>query len=175
MTPGISELRGFIRDFPDWPEKGIIFRDISPLLADSEAFCRAVEALAGPFEDERIDYVAAIEARGFIFGSAVAERLHAGFVPVRKQGKLPGDTLSATYDLEYGRNTLEIHKDCIKKGSRVLLVDDVLATGGTMAASAYLVESSGGEIAGMSFLIELSALKGREKLKGYNIKSVIIY
>jgi len=168
-------LAEFIRDIPDWPKKGILFRDITPLLADSVAFSAAVGALCADFIDKGIEYVAAVEARGFIFGAAVAERLHAGFVPIRKKGKLPFKTESITYDLEYGTDTLQVHCDAVKKGAKVLMVDDLLATGGTMTAACKLIEKIGGQIEGVSFLIELTELHGRKKLEGYNIKSIISY
>lgn len=168
-------LEKYIRDIPDWPKKGILFRDITPLLADAKAFSTAIDALAGDFAGTGVKYVAAVEARGFIFGSAVAEKLAAGFVPIRKKGKLPYKTEWVSYDLEYGTDTLEVHKDAFIKGARVLLVDDLLATGGTSAAACKLIEKLGGQVAGIAFLIELAALKGRDKLSGYNVKSVISY
>lgn len=173
-TESIS-LQDYIRDVPDWPKKGILFRDITPLLADPVAFPAAVNALCADFLGKGIDYVAAVEARGFIFGAAVAERLHAGFVPIRKKGRLPYKTESVTYDLEYGTDTLQVHCDAVRKGSKVLIVDDLLATGGTMSAACKLVEKIGGRIAGVTFLIELTQLDGRKKLAGYNIKTVISY
>jgi len=173
MSDSIN-LRDFIRDIPDWPKKGILFRDITPLLAEPRALSEAVRALSEPFLNENIDYVAAVEARGFIFGAAVAEELQAGFVPIRKKGKLPCETESVTYDLEYGVDTLEVHSDAVKDGSRVLMVDDLLATGGTMSAACELIEKIGGTISGISFLIELSDLKGREKLRRYNIETVMV-
>lgn len=169
------ELQGYIRSIPDWPKKGILFRDITPLLAEPKALIAAVDALCAGFTDLAIDYVAAVEARGFIFGTSVAERLGAGFVPIRKKGKLPYKTESVTYDLEYGTDTVEIHRDAISKGAKVLMVDDLLATGGTMAAACKLIEKIGGEIAGITFLIELGDLAGRNKLEGYNISTVISY
>jgi adenine phosphoribosyltransferase len=173
MVTGGVDLKGYIRSIPDWPKKGILFRDITPLLADPKAFAAAIDALCAGFIDVGIKYVAAVEARGFIFGSAVAERLRAGFVPIRKKGKLPYKTEIVTYDLEYGTDTLEVHKDAVRKGSKVLMVDDLLATGGTMAAACKLIEKIGGRIAGISFLIELSELAGRDKLGSYKIKTVI--
>jgi adenine phosphoribosyltransferase len=170
-----SELTDYIRDIPDFPKKGIIFRDITPLLSDKDALKKAADVLASPFEASEVDYVAAVEARGFIFGSMVAERLGAGFVPIRKKGKLPWKTASATYELEYGTDTLEVHTDAIEKGAKVLMVDDLLATGGTMQAACKLMEEIGAEIAGVSFLIELTALNGREKLKNYNLKTTTRY
>ena len=173
-TKGI-ELEGYIRGVPDWPKKGILFRDITPLLADVKAFAAAIEALCVGFTDVGIEYVAAVEARGFIFGAAVARKLKVGFVPIRKKSKLPFKTESITYDLEYGTDTLEVHNDAVKKGAKVLMVDDLLATGGTMAAACKLIEKIGGQIVGISFLIELGELAGRGKLSGYKIKTVISY
>ncbi len=168
-------LEKYIRSIPDWPKKGILFRDITPLLADPEALAQAIEALCAGFTVADIDYVAAVEARGFIFGAAVARKLQTGFVPIRKQGKLPFKTESITYDLEYGTDTLEVHNDAVNNGSSVLMVDDLLATGGTMAAACKLIEKIGGHIVGISFLIELNELAGREKLDGYEVKTVISY
>jgi adenine phosphoribosyltransferase len=168
-------LESYIRSIPDWPKKGILFRDITVLLADPAAFAAAIEALCKGFENVGIEYVAAIEARGFIFGSAVAEKLGAGFVPIRKKGKLPFKTESVTYDLEYGTDTLEVHTDAVKQGAKVLMVDDLLATGGTMASACKLIEKIGGTVAGIAFLIELTELAGRGKLAGYEIKTVISY
>ena len=175
MTSEAIKLDKYIRSIPDWPKKGILFRDITPLLAEPKAFAAAVDALCAGYKDAGIEYVAAVEARGFIFGAAVAERLNAGFVPIRKKGKLPSKTESITYDLEYGTDTLEVHSDAIDKGSKVLMVDDLLATGGTMAAACRLIEKIGGQIVGITFLIELSELAGREKLTGYNITTVLTY
>ena len=169
------QLTDYIRDVPDFPKPGILFRDITPLLADKKAFATSVDALAEPFVGFDVDYVAAVEARGFIFGSAVAKALKVGFIPIRKQGKLPYRTESVTYDLEYGTDTLEIHSDAVKPGSRVLMVDDLLATGGTMAAACRLMKKLGAEISGLSFLIELTDLTGREKLLEYSIHTVISY
>src|SRR4030043_367615 len=143
------DLKQYIRDIPDWPKKGILFRDITPLLANPKAFASAVDALADPYKNKNIDYVAAVEARGFIFGAAVAANLNVGFVPIRKKGKLPFKTDSVTYDLEYGPDTLQVHIDAVKKGSSVLMIDDLLATGGTMAAACKLIEKIGGQIAGI--------------------------
>jgi adenine phosphoribosyltransferase len=175
MAVQSSDLEQYIRAIPDWPKPGILFRDITPLLADHDAYLAAVEALVEEYRDAKIDYVAAVEARGFIFGSAVAERLQAGFIPVRKKGKLPYKTEAYTYDLEYGTDTLEVHVDAIKKGTQVLLVDDLLATGGTMGAACSLIEKVGGTIAGISFLIELKGLNGRAKLGDHKISTVITY
>jgi len=181
MTGKGIDLKKYIRDIPNWPEEGILFRDITPLLADAEAFAAAVEALSAGFVDAGIEYVAAVEARGFIFGSAVAEKLGAGFVPIRKLGKLPWQTESITYDLEYGTDTLEVHRDAFdtigerKSKAKVLMVDDLLATGGTMSAACKLVEKTGGKVASIVFLIELVALAGREKISDYDITSIISF
>jgi adenine phosphoribosyltransferase len=170
-----SDLKQYIRNIPDFPKPGILFRDITPLLADARALERAIELLAEPFTESGIDVVAAVEARGFIFGSAVAKALGAGFVPIRKKGKLPFETHSVSYGLEYGEDAVEVHTDAIASGSQVLMVDDLLATGGTMAAACELIEQLGGEITGLTFLIELADLKGRGLLKQYSIHSVITY
>jgi adenine phosphoribosyltransferase len=175
MAAETVELEKFIRSIPDWPKKGILFRDITPLLADAKAFAAAVDALCADFADAGVDYVAAVEARGFIFGAAVARKLGAGFVPIRKKGKLPFKTESVTYNLEYGTDTLEVHSDAFESGAKVLMVDDLIATGGTMAAACELIEKIGGQIVGITFLIELTELAGRSKLGGYKIKTVISY
>ena len=175
MATEAIELEKYIRSIPDWPKKGILFRDITPLLAEPKAFAAAIDALCAGFTEAGIEYVAAVEARGFIFGAAVAKRLGVGFVPIRKKGKLPFKTESVSYDLEYGTDTLEVHSDAIDNGSKVLMVDDLLATGGTMVAACKLIEKIGGQIVGITFLIELSELAGRDKLTGYKIKTVISY
>ena len=175
MTDKTINLRDYIRSIPDWPKKGILFRDITPLLADPNAFVSAVDALCADFAGKDIQYVAAVEARGFIFGAAVAKKLGAGFVPIRKKGKLPFKTETVTYDLEYGTDTLEVHSDAVTDGAKVLMVDDLLATGGTMAAACKLIEKIGGKIMGIAFLIELGELAGREKLGGYKITTCITY
>jgi adenine phosphoribosyltransferase len=167
------DFKKYIRDIPDFPKPGIIFRDITPLLGDRAALAAAIEALANPFRNSKIDIVAAVEARGFIFGSAVAKALNAGFVPIRKKGKLPYETQSQSYDLEYGQDCLEVHNDAIPKGARVLMIDDLLATGGTMAAACRLINSVGGQIQGLTFLVELCFLNGREKIKNHNISSIV--
>lgn len=169
------DLKQYIRDIPDFPQPGILFRDITPLLADRDALDAAIAALAEPFADERIDLIAAVEARGFIFGPAVARALGAGFIPMRKKGKLPAETAMVYYDLEYGQDSIEVHRDAVAAGARVLMLDDLLATGGTMAAACELIEQLGADVAGISFLIELTALNGRQKLKPYHIHSVIKY
>jgi adenine phosphoribosyltransferase len=175
MTKQRIDLEEHIRSIPDWPKKGILFRDITPLLANPEAFSTTVDALCAGFDNAGVDYVAAVEARGFIFGAAVAQHLGVGFVPIRKKGKLPFKTESVTYELEYGTDTLEVHSDAVSKGAKVLMVDDLLATGGTMAAACKLIEKIGGKVLGIAFLIELSELAGREKLPGYKVNTVISY
>ena len=169
------ELQDYIRDIQDFPKKGIIFKDITPLLKDASAFAKALSVLSEKLESQSIDIVVGVEARGYFFGGALARELGAGFVPVRKPGKLPHDTASETYDLEYGTDTLEIHKDAIKFGDKVLLHDDVLATGGTAAAVVKLIEKLGGEVVQCNFLIELGFLNGREKLPGQDIAAAIVY
>ena len=169
------DLKDKIRNIPDFPKKGIVFRDISTLLQDKEAFNYSVERLAERYLDKKIDMVAAIESRGFIFGGALADRMDAGFVQVRKLGKLPYETVKKDYTLEYGYATLEMHKDAIQPGERVLIVDDLLATGGTLSATCGLVEKLGGVVVGIAVLIELSFLKGREKFSKYDFCSIIQY
>ena len=170
-----ESLRPLIRDIADFPKPGILFRDITPLLANPSGLALAVELLANPFRGKNIDLVVGAESRGFIFGTAVACCLSAGFVIVRKPGKLPSERISKSYDLEYGKDSLEMHSDAIVKGQRVLIVDDLLATGGTMQACCELVNHLGGEIAGIAVLIELAGLKGRAKLKPYDVHAVIKY
>lgn len=167
------ELKPFIRDIPGFPKEGITFKDITPLLKDGKKFREAVDMLADEFKSEKIDSVLSVEARGFLFGAALAYKLGIGIVPVRKKGKLPYKTQSVTYDLEYGKDTLEIHQDAFKKGERVLIVDDLLATGGTTRAVVDLAEKLGAKVVGIAFLIELTALKGRDKLKSYKTFSLI--
>jgi len=168
------DLKNHIRSIPDFPKPGILFRDITPLLADPGGLALSIELLANPFRGKNIDLVVGAESRGFIFGTAVACCLSAGFVIVRKPGKLPHKKVSKTYDLEYGKDTLEMHADAIVKGQRVLIVDDVLATGGTAAATGQLVGQLGAELAGYAFLVELTFLKGRDKLQG-NVFSLLRY
>ncbi len=175
MATESIHLERYIRSIPDWPKKGILFRDITPLLADPKALAAATDALFAGFTGAGIEYVAAVEARGFIFGAAVARKLGAGFVPIRKKGKLPFETESVSYDLEYGTDTLEVHSDAVNKGAKVLMVDDLLATGGTMSAACELIEKIGGQIVGITFLIELTELAGREKLSGYKINACLSY
>jgi len=175
MSTASVNLKAYIRDVPDFPRAGILFRDITPLLADKAALTRAIGAMAEPFRNAHVDYVAAVEARGFIFGSAVAKELDVGFIPLRKKGKLPYTTESVTYQLEYGTDTIEVHSDAMKNGDRILMVDDLLATGGTMSAACQLVEKLGAQIAGLTFLIELTDLAGRQKLTGYPIHAVMAF
>ena len=169
------DLQTHVRDVPDWPEPGVVFKDITPLLADPDAFAAAVAALAAPFEDRGITKVVGIEARGFLIGAPVALHLGAGFVPARKPGKLPGLTASEAYALEYGTDRLEIHADAIGAGEQVLVVDDVIATGGTAAATVRLVERLGGTVVGLGFVIELSFLGGRSRLAGHEHVSLLTY
>jgi len=170
-----DSLRAKIREVPDFPKPGTLFYDITTLLNDAEAFREAIELMNEPFKDEKIDIVVGMESRGFIFSAPMGLHLGAGFVPVRKLGKLPSETISVEYELEYGTNTLEVHRDAIRPGQRVLIVDDLLATGGTVLGTIELVKQLKGEIVGLSFLVELGFLKGRERLDGYPINSVIGY
>ncbi|MCB0373488.1 MAG: adenine phosphoribosyltransferase [Muricauda sp.] len=165
----------YIRDIEDFPKPGVVFKDITPLLNNPLALKKASEALLGFTANMKIDKVVGVDSRGFIFAPLLAEKLGAGFVPVRKSGKLPYNTISESYDLEYGKATVEIHKDAIKKGEKVLLHDDVLATGGTASAVCKLVESLGGEVVQCNFLIELTFLKGADKLNGYQIEALLQY
>jgi adenine phosphoribosyltransferase len=169
------DLARHIRPIPDFPKPGILFRDITPLLADAAAFAAAIAALAEPWRDARLDAIAAVEARGFLFAAPLAVELGLGVIPVRKPGKLPADTIAHEYDLEYGRDRLEMHKDVLAKGSRVLVVDDVLATGGTAAACMRLVEAGGGTVAGAAFLVEIEPLGGRSRLAPHRVESLLVY
>lgn len=169
------KLEERIRDVPDFPRQGIVFKDITPLLQDAEAFKHVIDTFTRTYRDRGIDLVVAAEARGFIFGAPLAYNLGIGFVPVRKPAKLPAECISAEYALEYGVDSLHMHKDAIAPGQRVLIIDDLLATGGTVAAKVELVEKLGGEVAGIAFLIELTFLNGRERLKGYEVTSLIQY
>lgn len=175
MNDPVSHLKKLIRDIPDFPKPGILFRDITPLLADASGLALSIELMANPFRGKGIDLVVGAESRGFIFGTAVACCLSAGFSLVRKPGKLPFKKVSMKYDLEYGTDTLEMHSDAVVKGQRVLIVDDVLATGGTMKACCDLVNQLEGSIAGIAVLTELVGLNGREKVKPYAVHSVIQY
>ena len=169
------DLKDYIASIPDYPTKGILFRDVTPLVDDGEAFKEAVRQLAEYAKSVGADLIAGPESRGFIFGCPTAYELGIGFVPVRKPGKLPRETISASYSLEYGTNELFMHKDAVKPGQKVVIVDDLIATGGTVEAAAQLIEELGGEVAGMVFLIELAGLKGRDKLGKYKIDSVVCY
>ena len=175
MEPTLLDLSSFIRDIPDFPRPGIVFKDITPLLADHAAFSSAVHQLIDAFEDQQIDRVCGVEARGFILAAPVAYRFGAGFTPVRKAGKLPWQVEQEEYALEYGTDLLEIHKDAVSPGERVLVVDDVLATGGTAAATARLIERLGAEVAGLAFLLELAFLGGRNQLAGRDVVSLVTY
>ena len=171
----VEELRARIREVPDFPKPGILFYDITTLLKDGPALHEAIDLMLAPYRDVKVDLVVGMESRGFIFSAPMAYALGVGLVPVRKLGKLPHETLSVEYALEYGSNTLEIHRDAIAEGQRVLIVDDLLATGGTVRGTVDLVRRLGGEIAGLSFLVELLFLKGRDRLKEFPVSSVIQY
>ena len=171
----IDELKKYIRDVPDFPKKGILFRDITPLLMDGDIFKKAIDILVDSIDMKGIDKIVGIESRGFVLASAMAYKLKLGLILVRKRGKLPYRTISASYGLEYGTDTLEMHDDAITKGMKVVIIDDLLATGGTAKATVELVESLGGTVCNIGFLIELADLKGRDKLKGYKITSLIKY
>jgi adenine phosphoribosyltransferase len=169
------DLASLIRDVPDFPIEGILFKDITTLTRNKEAFREAIDRMADQYADSNVDRIVAIEARGYIFGAPLAYKLGAGFVPIRKPGKLPAETISESYELEYGTNTLEMHRDGIEPGQRILVVDDLLATGGSARAAINLVERLGGRIVGVAFLVELDFLNGREKLEGYDMLSLIHY
>jgi adenine phosphoribosyltransferase len=170
-----ESLRAQIREVPDFPKPGILFYDITTLIREPEGFREAIELMTEPFRDEKVDIVVGMESRGFIFSAPMALHLEAGFVPVRKLGKLPAETISVEYELEYGTNTLEVHRDAIRPGEKVLIVDDLLATGGTVLGTTDLVRQLKGEVVGLSFLVELRFLGGRDRLDGYPINSVIEY
>jgi adenine phosphoribosyltransferase len=169
------DLKSRIRDVPDFPKPGIIFKDITTILLDPEALRETIDILRGHLEQKDFDLIVGIEARGFIFGAAVAYSLNKGFIPVRKPGKLPAETVRQTYDLEYGTDSIEIHKDAIKPGQKIIVLDDLLATGGTAAATVKLVESLGGKVLEAAFVVELAFLNGREKFKGLDIFSIVQY
>ena len=175
MATTCEDLKSLIREVPDFPKPGILFYDITTLLKDRRGFARLIDALTENYINHNVDLVLGIEARGLIFGPALAYRLNAGFVPVRKPKKLPAEVLQWKYDLEYGQDTLEIHKDAIEPGQRILICDDLLATGGTAKATADMVAQLGGCICGMGFVVELDGLKGREKLKDYEVFSLLHY
>ena len=169
------DLKSYIREVPDFPTPGILFRDITPLLSDPAAFKHVVDAFADRYRDAGLDRIVAIEARGFFFGAPLSYQLGAGLVPVRKQGKLPLQSLRAEYALEYGANVVEMHSDGVAPGQRVLIVDDLLATGGTLAATVKLVELAGGQVVGVALVVELLGLEGRQRLRGYDVFSLVQY
>lgn len=171
----MEQLKAAIREVPDWPKKGILFYDVTTLLKRADRFREAIDALIYPYRERKVDLVAGVEARGFIFAPTVAYALGAGFIPVRKPGKLPAATHKATYDLEYGTDSLEIHRDAVEPGQRVLIVDDLIATGGTAKAVAELIEQMGGKVVGLAFLVELEFLNGRQKLPQYEVTSLLKY
>ena len=170
-----EDLKAYIRNVPDFPKKGIVFRDITTLIANREKFKYVIDALAKRYKDKKIDYIASVESRGFIFGAALAYVIGAGLVPVRKKGKLPHETHQVTYDLEYGTDTLEIHKDAVEKGKRVLILDDLLATGGTTSAAIDLLKNLGAKMVEAAFVIELEFLNGRAKIKDVPVFSLVKY
>ena len=171
----VEDLKAAIREVPDWPKKGILFYDVTTLLKNPRCFEQTVDALIEPYRGKPVDKVVGMEARGFIFAPPVAYALKAGFIPVRKPGKLPAATFKASYELEYGTDSLEIHQDAIQRGQRVLIVDDLIASGGTAKAVAELVEEMGGIVVGLSFVVELTFLKGRDKLSKYDVHSILRY
>ena len=171
----VDKLRGLIRDVPDYPKKGIVFKDITTLIKRGDAFDEVMNIFYDRCKDKKVDLVAAVESRGFIFGGALADRLKVGFVPIRKFGKLPSNTVEQKYDLEYGTDKLEIHMDAVKPGQRVLIVDDLLATGGTIQATCKLIEKLKGEVAGILVMIELGFLNGRDKIKDYDLFTLLKY
>jgi adenine phosphoribosyltransferase len=173
MVATTDKIKASIRDVPDFPKAGILFKDITPLLQAPELFKATIEKMAGPFQRKGVTHVASVESRGFIFGAPVAYQLNAGYVPIRKKGKLPGKTISYTYDLEYGTDTLEVHGDALDPNARVLIIDDVLATGGTAYACTQLIKKLKSQVVGLSFVIELEFLKGREKLRGFDVTSLV--
>lgn len=175
MTTTLNDydyVREHIRQVPDFPKKGILFLDITTATKDAKAFAKSIDFLYEQFKDEKVDYIAGIESRGFIFGAALALKLGAGFIPIRKPNKLPADTIKETYDLEYGSDTIEMHKDAVKAGDKVVIIDDLLATGGTAAAACNLIRKAGAEVVATSFIIELDPLKGREKLEAKGVKVI---
>ena len=171
----MEELKKKIREVPDYPKPGILFYDLTTLLKDPGALRRVVDIFSDKYQDQSIDQIIGIESRGFIFGPVLAYNLNVGFVPVRKKGKLPAETIQASYDLEYGQDSLEIHKDAVKRGQRVLIVDDLIATGGTAMATVEMVHKLGGEIIGLAFVVELEFLKGRQRLGDFDLFSILRY
>ncbi|WP_456406629.1 adenine phosphoribosyltransferase [Caldithrix abyssi] len=173
MENKVERIKNAIRDVPDFPKEGILFKDITPVLQNAELFALSIDLFADVLKNTNIDVVAAVESRGFIFGAALALKLNKGFVPIRKPGKLPYKTFKETYELEYGTDALEIHQDAVKTGQKVVLIDDLLATGGTAVAAAQLIERCGGQVASICFLIELTFLEGIKKLDGYPVQTLI--
>ena len=171
----MKKIEEYVRSIPDFPEEGIIFRDVTSILQDADGLALAIDSMQKFLEDVEVDVIVGTESRGFIFGVPIAYNLHRPFVPVRKKGKLPCETIEMSYDLEYGSATIEIHRDAIKPGQKVVLVDDLIATGGTIEAAVKMVEALGGEVVKIIFLMELAGLKGRERLKDYDVASVICY
>lgn len=171
----MKKMEDYVRSIPDFPEEGIIFRDVTSVLQDADGLCLAVDKMQEFLKDVEFDTIVGLESRGFIFGMPIAYNLHKPFIPVRKKGKLPCETIEISYDLEYGSATIEMHKDAIKPGDKVVIVDDLIATGGTVEASIKLVEQLGGEVVKVIFLMELAGLEGRKKLEGYDVQSVITY
>lgn len=169
------DLKKYIRDIPDFPQKGVMFRDITTLLKEPEPFKYVIDTIVDKYEKEKVDKLVSVEARGYIFGGAIAYKLNCGFVPVRKPGKLPAETVSIEYTLEYGKNVVEIHRDSINQGERVLVFDDVLATGGTVLATCKLIEKLGGQVIGCAFIGDLTYLKGKEKLRDYKTFALVQY
>lgn len=170
-----KKLEEYVTTIPDFPEPGILFRDITSVIQDADGLQLALDGLCGLVKDLDFDLVAGLEARGFIFGASIADRAHKGFIPVRKKGKLPRETISEKYDLEYGQAEIEIHKDAVKPGQKVVLVDDLIATGGSARAAINLIEKLGGEVVRVIFVMELAGLEGRKKLEGYDVRSLIVY
>ncbi len=171
----MKKLEEYVMSIPDFPEKGIIFRDVTSVIQDPDGLALAIDSLKEKLAGVDFDMIAGTESRGFIFGVPVAYALHKGFVPIRKKGKLPRETISQSYELEYGSATIEMHKDALKPGDKVVLIDDLIATGGTIEASIHMIESLGGKVVKVLFLMELAGLKGRENLKGYDVDSIIVY
>jgi adenine phosphoribosyltransferase len=171
----VKKIMSHIRDIPDFPHEGILFKDVTPILGNPDILSMAIEQMITPWSERPVDKVIGIESRGFIFGTPIAQMTNAGFVPLRKPGKLPSETFSQTYELEYGQDALEMHVDAVKPRDEVLIVDDLLATGGTAEAACKLVEMAGGTVIGVCFLVELGFLNGRDKLDGYQVESVVVY
>lgn len=171
----MKKLEEYVKSIPDFPEKGIIFRDVTSVIQDPDGLALAIDSMKERLDGVDFDIIAGTESRGFIFGVPVAYALHKGFVPIRKKGKLPRETISESYDLEYGSATIEMHRDAVKPGDKVVLIDDLIATGGTIEASIHMIEALGGKVVKVIFLMELAGLKGRENLKGYDVDSIIVY